>query len=93
MLPPCFGNLELHLERSNYVAYIFRHANRLQLNLGQPSLHGWGKTSVRWMDEYFPNDIHVVLITANEKEGEEVREEGDDIEEEDDFDVELDNFS
>ena len=41
MLPPCFGNLELHLKRSNYVAYVFRHANRLQFNLDQPSLHGW----------------------------------------------------
>ena len=50
MLLPCFGNLELHLKRSNYVTYIFRHANRLQLNLDQPSLHGWVETSVRWMD-------------------------------------------
>ena len=70
MLPLCFGNLELHLKRSNYVAYIFRYANRLQLNLDQPFLHGWSETSVRWMDEYFPNDIHAVLITANEEEGE-----------------------
>ena len=93
MLPSCFGNLELHLKRSNYGAYIFRHANRLQLNLDQPSLHGCGKTSVRWMDEYFPNDIHAVWITANEEEGKDEQEEGVDIEEEDDADVELENFS
>ena len=93
MLPPCFGNLELQSKRSNYVAYIFRHANRLQLNLDQSSLHGWSKTAVRWMDEYFPNDIHVVLITANEEEGEDKQEEGDAIEEEDDTDVELEDFS
>ena len=36
VLPPCFGNLELHLKRSNYVAYIFRYANRLQLDLESP---------------------------------------------------------
>ena len=93
MLPPCFGNLELHSKRSNYVACIFRHANRLQLNLDQSSLHGWSKTAVRWMDEYFPNDIRAVLITANEEEGEDEQEEGDDIEEEDDTDVELEDFS
>ena len=79
MLPPCFGNLELHLKRSNYVAYIFRHANRLQLNLDQPSLHGWSETPFRWMDEYFPNDSHAVLITANEEESEDKQEEGDEV--------------
>ena len=54
MLPPCNGNLVLHLKRSNYVAYIFQHANDLHLDLDLPSLHGWGETSVQWMDEYFP---------------------------------------
>ena len=92
MLPPCFGNLELQLKRSNYVAYIFRHVNRLQLNLDQPSLHGWSETSVRWMNEYFPNETHAVLITANEEEGKDEQEEGDDIKEEDDTDVELEDF-
>ena len=92
MLPLCFGNLELQLKRSNYVAYIFRHVNRLQLNLDQASLHGWSETSVRWMDEYFPNEIHAVLITANEEEGKDEQEEGDDIKEEDDADVELEDF-
>ena len=91
MLPLCFGNLEFHLKQSNYVGYIFRHANRLHLD--QPSLHGWSETSVRWMDEYFPNDFHAVLITANEEKGEDEQEEGDDIEEEDDADVELEDFS
>ena len=45
------------------------------------------------MDEYFPNDIHAVLITANEEEGKDEQEEGDDIEEEDDADVELEDFN
>ena len=45
------------------------------------------------MDEYFPNDIHTVLVTTNEEEGEEEQEEGVDIEEEDDADVKLENFS
>ena len=93
MLPPCFGNLELHLKRSHYVAYIFQHANRLQLNLDQACLHGWSKISVQWMDEYFPNDIHAALITAYEEEGKDKQEEGDDIEEKDDADVELEDFS
>ena len=93
MLSPCFNYLELHLSWSNCEAYIFRHTDRLQLNFDQPSLHGWSKTFVRWMAEYFPNDINAVLITANEEEGEDKQEEGDDIEEEDEADVELEDFS
>ena len=75
MLPPCFSNPEWHIKRSNYVAYLFRYADRLQLHLDPPSLHGWDEISVRWMDKYFPNDIHSVLIAANE---EEVKEEEED---------------
>ena len=95
MLPPCFRNLEWHIKRSNYVAYLFRYADRLQLHLDSPSLHGWDGTSVRWMDEYFPNDIHSVLIAANEEEDE--HDDDDDLYvddmDEDDADVELEEFS
>ena len=95
MLPPCFSNLEWHIKRSNYVTYLFRYADRLQLHLDPPSLHGWDDTSVRWMDEYFPNDIHSVLIAANEEEDE--HDDDDDLYvddmDEDDADVELEEFS
>ena len=56
----------------------------LQLNLDPPSFHGWDETSVRWMEEYFPNDIHAVLIAANEEEEKEEDDVNvDDIDEDD----------
>ena len=104
MLPPCLGNLSLHLKRSNYVAYIFRHSNNLQLNLEPPSHHGWSDTCVEWMKEHFPSDIHSVLISENqtkkeseeevfEDEEEDLDEDGVEVDEEDDRDVELEDFS
>ena len=69
MFPACDGNIKLQLQRSTYVAYARRHAKKLQLNLDSSSLHGWDENSVPWMDEYFPYDVHVVLIAVNENEG------------------------
>ena len=98
MLPPCLGNLKLHIKRASYVSYIFRHANNLQLDLEPSSLHGWTGTCVQWMEVHFPTNIHSVLITANSgNETKEAEDESDDdceeVEEEDDRDVELDDFS
>ena len=40
LLPPCQANLKLHTMRANYVASIFRKADRLFLNLEEPMNHG-----------------------------------------------------
>ena len=65
MLPPCFANFRLHLQRSNYVAFIMRNANQLELNLQPHSQHGWAEGSITWVNEYFPKEIEDVLFTAN----------------------------
>ena len=93
MLPPCLSNLKLHIVRSNYVAYIFRHASDLQLNLEPASLHGWNGTEVQWAEEYFPSNIQSVLVIANENVEEEESNEDDVAGEGDDLDVELQDFS
>ena len=41
VLPPCKNNLKYHIIRSNYVAYIFRHANQLVLDIEKAENHGW----------------------------------------------------
>ena len=90
MLPPCQKNLRHHIIRSNYVAYMFRHANNLHLNLEASSLHGWSGTSITWTEEHFPSDIHTVLLSANEQEDEE--DQFDDLDDCDDCDVDIEYF-
>ena len=41
LMPPCSSNLRYHIMRANYVAYIFRHAGQLQMDLESPDGHGW----------------------------------------------------
>ena len=79
MLPPCFQTYEFHL---NYVAFMLRNANQLQLNLQSPSQHGWTKCSVtQWMTEYFPRDIEDILSTENGDD----RNDDDEVDEEEEF--------
>ena len=40
-MPPCASNLRHHIMRANYVAYIFQHADQLQMDFESPDGHGW----------------------------------------------------
>ena len=93
MLPPCKNNLQLHIIRANYVAYIFRNACHLHLDIEAPSLHGWSGTSAQWTDDYFPRDIQAVLLRENEREGEGEEMETDDVVECDDGDIDIEYFN
>ena len=68
MLPPCKGNLKFHVRRSNYVAYIMRHAHILKPQLQHFSLHGWNGTTAEaeWMTTLASQDIADLLIDAEE---------------------------
>ncbi len=67
LLPPCKENLTLHIQRSNYVAMIFRKANDLMLDLDTPVYHGWDEAgSVRWCSTCFPDDISELLLDSVE---------------------------
>lgn len=86
MLPPCVGNLLLHIKRSRYVAYIYKHAHQLMLNLPSIEEHGWsadGETI--WMEECLPEEYNELLVSA-EQANVENDENGDD--DEDDYDIE-----
>ena len=67
LLPPCETNLKLHIMRANYVASIFRNANRLILNLEEPINHGWDERGrVMWSSICYPDDLSQLLINYEE---------------------------
>ena len=64
LLPPCQSNLRLHIQRSNYVASIFRQAGCLMMDLDDPANHGWDERgSVVWSDVCYPDDVAELLLT------------------------------
>lgn len=54
-LPPTEDVLYLHIKRSNYQAYIWRHCMENSLNMPDPNTHGWyvndesGDLEIKWM--------------------------------------------
>ena len=62
----------------------------LQLELDLPSHHGWNDDrTLRWMDEFFPSNIHRVLIAANEEDDSDDEEDNEEIDDENDADIDL----
>ena len=63
VLPPCKNNLKYHIIRSNYVAYMFRHANQLVLDTEKAENHGWDEEGeVCWSDECYPEEVSDFLL-------------------------------
>eukprot|EP00794_Sanderia_malayensis_P014386 gene14386-biopygen11490 len=55
--------------RANYVASIFRNANRLILDLEDPSSNGWDERSrVVWSGICYPDDVCELLVNYEENE-------------------------
>jgi hypothetical protein len=48
---------------ANYVAYIFRHAGQLLIELESPGEHGWdGDGNVFWSDICYPEKVDALLV-------------------------------
>lgn len=63
LLPPCRDNLHFHVMRSNYVAYIFRKADKLLVDIDDPTKHGWNEQmKVVWSSVYYPPDVSEFLF-------------------------------
>ena len=76
--------------RANYVAYIFRHAGQLQMDLESPDGHGWNADgNVVWGDICYPQEIDA-LLAATDSENSSF---SDDQEYENDLDVEIEDVS
>ena len=88
VLPPCKNNLKYHIIRSNYVAYIFRHANQLVLDAEKAENHGWGEGKVCRSDECYPEEVSDFLLDK-EHGGEDSL--GDNVYIESDFEEDIDD--
>ena len=94
LLPPCEANLKLHIMRANYVAWMFRRAGQLVLDLENPTSHGWDESGhVVWSSVCYPADVSELLFCKDASEDEEPESalEYDSADFEDDFDEEMEN--
>ena len=67
LLPPCLDNLNLHLQRANYVAYLIRHSYQLRPAREEFIRHGWNDEGrPLWFEKYVPEEIGEVLIKNEE---------------------------
>jgi len=63
ILHPCKSSLYLHIERSNFVAKIWKSASINVVNPPNIAYHGWNeKAEIQWIDEPFPSEITELLI-------------------------------
>ena len=63
LLPPCRDNLLLQVMRANYVGYIFRNADRLFMDVDDPTNHGWDEQmKVVWTSVCYPLDVSEFLF-------------------------------
>lgn len=70
-LPPCRQVVIYHIQRSNYIAYLWRQSDIAMIT--QPSLenHGWTPNGeIHWMDTAYPYSIEDMLFDENEGENE-----------------------
>eukprot|EP00794_Sanderia_malayensis_P020967 gene20967-biopygen15473 len=93
LLPPCQSNLKLHVERANYVALMYREADRLMMDLNDPVNHGWNEEgSVVWSDESYPDDVATLLLDNADNADETDDTDENDEDSESDFDEDIINI-
>ena len=84
-----------YIIRSNYVAYIFRHANQLVLDIEKAENHGWDEEGkVCWSDECYPEEVSYFLL-EKEHGGEDSLSDNDDSKSyfEDDIDDDVEDVT
>ena len=69
LLPPCRISLHLHTRRSNFIARIWRQADRDMMELEVPQDHGWNDDfSLEWPQDMFPEDVIKEIVTDSNEE-------------------------
>ena len=77
VLPPCRSSLHLHIQRSNYIARIWRQANKDMMDLQPPQSHGWNEDfSLKWPNVIIPEDV---VRSIDEELGQHEENDADDI--------------
>ena len=95
VLPPFKNNLKYHINRSNYIAYICRHAIQLVLDIEKADNHGCDEEGeVCWSDECYPEEVSDFL-PEKEHGGEDSLSDNDDSESyfEDDIDDDVEDVT
>ena len=68
-------NLRYHSQRSNYVAYMSKHANHIMQSLECPSLHGWNENmTMVWETECIPGNVSQLLFSNGSEPNETIYE-------------------
>lgn len=64
LLPPCQSALELHFERANYVARVWKLAGTAMVNPPHPAGRGWDVDGdIEWIVQMFPDDITTLFLS------------------------------
>ena len=68
LLPPCQKSLFFHIERSNYVAKIWKSTPVAMVQIPPPNQHGWyDDCTIQWIAEMYPDNITSLLQTQNDE--------------------------
>ena len=81
MLPPCRASLNLHLQRSNYIARIWRQASLGEMHEVSALLHGWNPDyTLKWEAVVYPEYVYDLLQQSSpiNDEAEEIEDDEDD---------------
>ena len=84
MLPPCRASLKLHIQRSNYVARIWRQASNAEIEEPSAMRHGWNPDyTLKWESVAYPKYVYDLLqqSSVDDEDDDEQDDEGDDDEE------------
>ena len=72
---PCRSSLQLHCNRSNYVARIWRSSISCNIDPDYIQNHGWSENGdIIWTDKPLPEDIKSILVNEDISDEDEIEE-------------------
>ena len=84
MLPPFRASLKLHIQRSNYVARIWRQASIAEMDEPPALQHGWNSDyTLQWESVVYPKYVYDLLQQSTPVKDKEEKEQDDDSDEDD----------
>ena len=85
ILPPCQKSLFLHMERSNYIANLWKSPPVPMTSPPRPSQNGWyDDCTIQWIDKMYPHDIASLMLAQND-DIDEIYGKEDDFNDEEDY--------
>ena len=79
LLPPCRQSLQLHCQRSNYIAKVWRSCLQANIDFADTEQNGWSTDGkIVWIDAAFPEEIEQFF--SGEESNDDSSDEGEDEE-------------